>query len=131
MGTNVLTKTWVEIVMRLTYRKMLFLFLTDNIIRNLLIHKLFKTWSCDLIVCCLSFCLHFVVEQVMEMIREELSIVFNRVAVQLYQNGEKVADIVQVVIKSLSSIYCVLLRKFQNTWSLENGRRSVIHLKGH
>jgi transposase len=43
--------------------------------------------------------------------REELSIALKKV-VQLYQNGEKIADIAQAVNKSLSSIYRVI-RKFQ------------------
>jgi transposase len=45
--------------------------------------------------------------------REELSIALKKVVVQLYQNGEKIADIAQAVNKSLSSIYRVI-RKFQN-----------------
>ena len=55
--------------------------------------------------------------------REELSIDLKKVVVQLYQNGEKIADIAQAVNKSLSSIYRVI-RKFQNSGNLENRRRS-------
>ena len=53
--------------------------------------------------------------------REELSIDLKKVVVQLYQNGEKIVDIAQAVNKSLSSIYGVI-RKFQNSGSLENRR---------
>jgi transposase len=55
--------------------------------------------------------------------REGLSIALKKVVVQLYQNGEKIADIAQAVNKSLSSIYRVI-RKFQNSGSLENRPRS-------
>lgn len=76
--------------------------------------KLYTSYFCLLLSLFKICCQNFVEEK-----RLEMAIALIRVVVQLYENGENLADIAQGVNKSLPSIYLVIKKiQTQEVWKM-------------